>query len=422
MATTKGKLPKNKLNVRMYRVGFGDCFLVSVPTKSGHDHILVDCGVHFRGDIKVMAKVIDHIGEVTDWKLAVVVASHAHQDHISGFAVRTRWEKFDVGEVWLPWLEDPKDRAAKKLRQKRLALAESLRHHFAAAPPADSRYTDMIINATGRSLDGKAAGLGPNDQAMDLLTSGFDGKATVRYLGAGEELRNAGGTKGLTARILAPSHDESYLSRMDPPKSQRFLRLDAAGAVVTESIEPFDPERWQMKDAPKDFIQLTDGDLEELTTALTNPVDAFALALDKVLNNTSLVVAFRWKNELLLFPGDAQWGNWQSWIENDKDILRNVTFYKVAHHGSHNATPKSALEGMPDKGFVAMASTQSTPWPSIPAPKLVEKLKIRTDNRYIQSDSIKILGKIDGKAVPAIRMAAKANTFRNGEFWSDYVA
>jgi hypothetical protein len=68
-----------------------------------------------------------------------------------------------------------------------------------------------------------------------------------------------------------------------------------------------------------------------------------------------------------------------------------------------------------------MASTQSTPWPSIPAPKLVERLKIRTDNRYVQSDSIKVLEKIDGAAIPTIRMTPKAKTFSNGPLWCDYV-
>src|ERR1700692_4311798 len=34
------------LRVRMYRVGFGDFFLVSVPVKAGFKHILIDCGVH----------------------------------------------------------------------------------------------------------------------------------------------------------------------------------------------------------------------------------------------------------------------------------------------------------------------------------------------------------------------------------------
>jgi hypothetical protein len=42
------------LRVRMYRVGFGDFFLLSVPTGNGQRHILIDCGVHAKdlGSIK----------------------------------------------------------------------------------------------------------------------------------------------------------------------------------------------------------------------------------------------------------------------------------------------------------------------------------------------------------------------------------
>ena len=49
-----------------------------------------------------------------------------------------------------------------------------------------------------------------------------------------------------------------------------------------------------------------------------------------------------------------------------------------------NATPKSALDAMQLKKFAAMASTQSKPWASIPAPKLVEALNQRTGNTYVQ--------------------------------------
>src|SRR5215470_15069848 len=34
------------IRVRMYRVGFGDFFLLTVPGTNGPAHILIDCGVH----------------------------------------------------------------------------------------------------------------------------------------------------------------------------------------------------------------------------------------------------------------------------------------------------------------------------------------------------------------------------------------
>ena len=55
-AAAADQLDGKSIRIRMYRVGFGDCFLLSIPTAKGQStdrqqHILVDCGVHSRGDI-----------------------------------------------------------------------------------------------------------------------------------------------------------------------------------------------------------------------------------------------------------------------------------------------------------------------------------------------------------------------------------
>ncbi|MBV8516073.1 MAG: MBL fold metallo-hydrolase [Acidobacteria bacterium] len=420
-STATKLLPKHKLRVRMYRVGFGDCFLLSVPNAGGHAHILIDCGVHFNGDIHSMGDVIDDIAKVTDKKLALVIATHAHQDHISGFgAFPEKFRAFDVGEVWLPWLENTKDKDAKKLRAKRLALATTLRAHFTAAPPsaADAAVIeDILVNATGITKTGVSAA-GTNAAAMDLLTSGFRGQAKVRYLAAGEEFADVAGIKGFRARILAPSRDTSFLDKMDPPLSQRYkLKLGDGSVEERGGIKPFDAD-WVFTDFPDGKPPLDSKGRLLLQKAIASPMDAFALALDKVLNNTSLVVLFRCGDEALLFPGDAQWGNWLSWLdENGDDVLSGVTFYKVAHHGSVNATPKRALEAMQKGRFAAMASTQSKPWPSIPAPKLITAIEDRTDGRFVQSDSLPVADAPEGPKLGKLPAA-----FTKGALWFDYIA
>jgi len=69
----------------------------------------------------------------------------------------------------------------------------------------------------------------------------------------------------------------------------------------------------------------------------------FVRVLDHVLNNTSVILLFRVGDLILLFPGDAQIENW-SWAlgqQRYRELLRNVNVYKVGHHGSFNATPRS---------------------------------------------------------------------------------
>jgi hypothetical protein len=77
-----------------------------------------------------------------------------------------------------------------------------------------------------------------------------------------------------------------------------------------------------------------------------------ALNLGNDTNNTSLVLAFEWgapgQGQILLFPADAQVGNWLSWRDQKyklgshsttaDDLLSRTVIYKVGHHGSHNAT------------------------------------------------------------------------------------
>src|SRR5262249_43429506 len=76
--------------------------------------------------------------------------------------------------------------------------------------------------------------------------------------------------------------------------------------------------------------------------------------LEVGVNKTSLALAFELPDgRTLIFPGDAQIGNWLSWAEHKfkvkdsaghdgevtvEDLLNRAIFYKVGHHGSHNAT------------------------------------------------------------------------------------
>src|SRR5882762_11963661 len=92
------------IRVRMYRVGFGDCFLLTLP--DAH-HVVVDCGVHSQGDIQTIERAVDDIVHTTGGRVALLIATHAHQDHISGFgAYEVQFRELEIEEVWLPWTED----------------------------------------------------------------------------------------------------------------------------------------------------------------------------------------------------------------------------------------------------------------------------------------------------------------------------
>src|SRR5215213_4723864 len=130
---TEQSTQRKKIRIRMYCVGFGDCFLLSLPAENGESadryrHILIDCGVHTGGDIVGnMEKVVDNIAEITERQLDIIVATHAHKDHISGFEkFKELFARFELREVWLPWTWDENNRKARKLQEKHAALTDRL--------------------------------------------------------------------------------------------------------------------------------------------------------------------------------------------------------------------------------------------------------------------------------------------------------
>ena len=122
---------RDEVIVRMYRQGLGDCFLLALPAAgSSTKYLLVDCGVHKRqteGPVR-LAQVLENVAAATGSRLDVVVATHEHADHLSGFVQKGSpflTNGIDIGEVWLAWTEKQGDRQADALRRKRGA-AQSL--------------------------------------------------------------------------------------------------------------------------------------------------------------------------------------------------------------------------------------------------------------------------------------------------------
>src|ERR1700752_2306453 len=134
------------LTIRAYQVGFGDCFLLTFKypedeNKSAQErHVLVDFGstgmpagvVASEQMMNVAKDIAKRCGE----NLQIVVATHRHKDHISGFT--TKKDGNGTGEVIAalrpkmviqPWtenpaLQDPKlaDESAKPVHGKAVPL------------------------------------------------------------------------------------------------------------------------------------------------------------------------------------------------------------------------------------------------------------------------------------------------------------
>jgi hypothetical protein len=326
------------------------------------------------------------------------VATHRHQDHVSGFAVAD-WAQITVGEVWMPWTENPADPEATAVRDRQSRFALGL--HLAFSQPGfGRRWLDAEAAESLRSL---AANSLTNEPAMRTLHSGFRGRPMRRFVSTSEQAVPVDDCPGLTIHVLGPARDLDVVRDMNPPSGQSYLRFGAAPA----GVEPMHPSHDETQArgpfarsfgiSPMDYeLQRVGPILDDRTkqaAAETMRDDDFAAAvsLDKAVNGTSLMLMFEFHDAFLLFPGDAQWGTWADAMKRPatRDLLARTTFYKVGHHGSHNATPVDFLERvLPPGRRLWAAATSVRPirfWPEIPRIPLMTALGARTD-RLIRSD------------------------------------
>lgn len=389
------------LRVRMFRVGFGDFFLLTVPAAAGDKHILIDCGVHAK-DLGTMHDAVSQMAQACNSQLALIIVTHRHADHISGFGTcKDIFSKINVERVWMSWFEDPKNPDAKEFQSSLTAMAAQVRTSLAArgASP-DDPLVSMAENITGTM---SAAGQAGNQAALAVIHGGFANTPEYNYYKAGDTptLPPDLVTAGLSAQILGPPIDPKLVSQMTN-KNQQYL---AAGSSSDDNkFLPFAPQfKGAVGDYPKEAFQYQDfNEVSKLIDGIQpDTLAAKAAAADNTLNNQSVVVLFSFRGKNLLFAGDAQWGNWENFLyggaygtpghtkltDAAQSLLGKIDFYKVGHHGSANATPMDAVAAM-KLGCVGMCSTQPGAYNQVPRAPLLSALGQRMNGQLARSDQI----------------------------------
>jgi beta-lactamase superfamily II metal-dependent hydrolase len=465
---SRRKNPSAGVTVRMYRQGLGDCFLLGFPNASGgRFHMLIDCGVLVGTEDQdaIMQRVARDIQNSTGGKLDLLVVTHEHWDHVSGFLQASDvFKAMQVDELWLAWTEQPGHPIADELRERRERQKTALR--MALAHAGDS--ADAGLRDTTDSVRELLGFFGDTELGARMGTS--DALAEVRGLArSAPQFRKPGeicrlpGVDGVRVFVLGPPEDVKLLRKSDPTRRGKevyelmfqprhddgwFAALSAADTdpdddalFAFRKFHPFD-EQWDIPfDAARTGSQSGDhrfGNFfrdryfqdEPVSQAQRIDHDWLAMAVDLALkldsdtNNTSLVLAIELEESgrVLLFPGDAQVGNWLSWhniVEwTDSDgaqtrsptvdeLLARTVIYKVGHHGSHNATLRElGLEKMTNPNLMALIpvdekkalSKRPHPW-HMPFGSLYARLVEKTSGRVLRAD--------DGtdKAPPGVRKA-----------------
>jgi hypothetical protein len=354
-----------KVTVRTYQVGFGDCFLLTFHYAKGERHVLVDFGSTRlpgrptakgkkagSGD-KYMARVADDIKQRVGKNLVAVIATHRHKDHISGFATKDGTASGDIIRsckpklVLMPWTEQPDlarnatapgpTGAAKGFVQGLLQMHDVAQNALEVLKVARGQFGPSHLKEIEFIADDNLANL----SAVKNLTS--MGKPLYLYYGkrpsALERL-----LPGVKIDVLGPptlKQTESIKTQAarDPDEFWHLQSLASARASLNK--KKLFGRHASYASIPPDARWLCD----RIDRLGSNQLLGIVRALDKAMNNTSLILLFNVGKKRLLFPGDAQIETWRHALLEAKDAKANqkklatTDFYKVGHHGSLNATP-----------------------------------------------------------------------------------
>lgn len=285
-------------------------------------------------------------------------------------------------------------------------------------------------------------------------------KTKIKYLNPGE-IKALSGAPGLKFYILGPPYSQDSIfkdGKQGKDVYKKYLAIndsvlsaDLFNAIPADMSSPIDHKRLPFEsrylvdkniDAGQDpnvytsnfFNRDDEGNLQrvEYKTRVRQVVQEYkstknswrkidhdwlgsagslALRLNSHINNTSLAMAIEFEEtgDVLLLPGDAEFGSWESWHlikkwkkkgKNERhlaeDLLSRTRFYKVGHHLSYNGTAlEKGISMMPDSGMVSMVTLDreriSSKWKTtMPNKELLQDLIRRCEGKVFIMNEFEI--------------------------------
>lgn len=486
-----------RVRIRMYQQGLGDCFLLSFRKPDGHlSHVLIDCGVVL-GTAEpgaVMTQVAQDIKAVTAGTLDVLVITHEHWDHLSGFdasQARAVFNDITVKQLWLAWTEDERNPLARQLRaereKKKQAAALAIKTAGERGLTRQAERMSELLGLFGAKAGATAGGSAGDDAGGTAGALAYlrTKKCPPTILPTGGKPLSVPGVDGVRIYVLGPPEDREALKRTDPSRGEGYELGGPTIGLADAFLAAFEPgeekgqpfaasvrkplaelaTRWQtagtagetVAGSPMksglDWYAHPSKKWRSIDDAWLNTGERLALQLDNATNNTSLVLAFEFEgnHDVLLFVGDAQAGNWRTWDDYEwqvkekdgqvrqvtaADLLARAIFYKVGHHGSHNATLREqGLERMTSPRLAAVIPVDTKVahevkgWTHMPLPAIQKRLEEKCAVIF-QSDEAPVVKKPQSAgpweisaAKFAVRMkndSGQIETVRQQNLYTDY--
>jgi hypothetical protein len=451
--------PITSVVVRMYCMGTGDCFVLKFfAGDEVRFKMLVDCGSCV-GTAATIDPYVADLANYVDFDIDLLVVTHEHNDHVSGFRKSQKiFGGITVRQAWFAWTENPSDpngRAAdlqRKRQRMRLGFQNALTRVKAnrkqlqkkldgathgSALPALNAFINGLHNLGGINLAPRSVPAAPNTGAAlpgmiaikELLAAR---NVPTRYLLPGTTLGFAQPLPGVRFHVLGPPLDKKYIYKEGRQGRDVYRNNFALGegllamnafANLDDATAPLDLPfgREYVVDPTKPAAaapliaayQAPAADWRTIENEWLYAAGSLAIRLDSHINNTSLVLAIEIGEggPVLLLPGDAEFGSWESWHQIEEwaattragkpfveDLLNRTVFYKVSHHLSYNGTAvEQGLRMMTSPALTAMATLDrtriSSGWKStMPNHTLLSELIRRCQGKCFLMDDAEIDG------------------------------
>lgn len=398
----------NRVNIRMYRMGTGDFFLLTFKNPDEEIfRLMIDCGCINASEELVRVHVtdlIDHLGE--DPTIDLLVVTHEHADHMNGFKlVDDLFKTIKFKKVWLAWTESKENTIANEYRGLNIRAGMALK--AASEKLKSSVNNPAFVQEMKRQYKGNLMldGIDFYAKAVDefvdinlpvdggviptiedkLREYGVISEDTeVECLDVKEVIENIAGLSGIRVFVLGPPEEKKYLN-VGEKHGEMYKQREHASAFDFSFIDVLCDDRSNLIKPFKDkHVAKTGNEVSKIYKQRDtyrkidfdwlNGISELALRYERNINNTSLALAFEFveSGKILLFPGDAEFGSWLSWHEklsweivkngkketvSIKEILARTVCYKVSHHLSQNGTPKQkGLELLSNPDLVAFVT------------------------------------------------------------------